>query len=185
MMNTLNWLDGLDGLAGGVTLIAALVFTAHSLGLGQVSVALLPLALAGAVAGFLPHNFYPARVFLGSSGSMLLGYALGTFSIFGGAKTATALLVLGIPILDVAWQILNRIQSGRSPFQADRRHLHHRLLEMGLSERGVVGIFYLVSLVFGGLALLLPSAQYKLVALTVLTGSALALLITAGRRSES
>lgn len=184
MMNTLNWLDGLDGLAGGVTLIAALVFTAHSLELNQISVALLPLALAGAVAGFLPHNFYPARVFLGTSGSMLLGYALGTFSIFGGAKTATALLVLGIPILDVAWQILNRVQRGLSPFQADRRHIHHRLLEMGLSHRKVVGIFYLVSLVFGGLALLLPSAQYKLVALTALAGSALALLISAGRRSE-
>ncbi|MGB9301276.1 MAG: MraY family glycosyltransferase, partial [Anaerolineae bacterium] len=108
MMNTVNWLDGLDGLAGGVTVIASVLLFVHSCRLGQYSVSLLPLALAGCVLGFLPFNFHPARVFMGTSGALFLGFALGSMAIIGGAKMATALLVMGIPILDVAWQIINR-----------------------------------------------------------------------------
>ncbi|MBI2845184.1 MAG: undecaprenyl/decaprenyl-phosphate alpha-N-acetylglucosaminyl 1-phosphate transferase [Chloroflexi bacterium] len=181
MMNTLNWLDGVDGLATGVSGIAAILFFIHALNLGQTSIALLPLALAGACLGFLPHNFSPARVFMGTAGSLFLGFTLGSLSIIGGAKAATALLVLGIPILDVAWQILFRLRHGRSPFLGDRGHLHHRLLDMGFSPRRVLLFFYLFALLFGGLALLLPSGIYKLYALLILGGMTLAVLLFASR----
>lgn len=184
MMNTVNWLDGLDGLAVGVTVIASAVLFLHSLRLGQASVSLLPLALAGSALGFLPYNFYPARLFLGSSGAYFLGYALGTLSIVGGAKVATALLVLGLPILDVAWQILYRLRRGVSPFQGDRRHLHHRLLDLGLSQRRVVLLFYLWSAIFGTLALLLPPGLYKLYTLSGLGLLGIGLLLLAVRRTE-
>lgn len=184
MMNTVNWLDGVDGLAAGVTVIASLVFFLHSWRLGQTSVSLLPLALAGAALGFLPHNFPPARVFMGTSGSLFLGFALGTLSIIGGAKAATALLVLGIPILDVAWQILFRLRHGCSPFVGDRGHLHHRLLDLGLPPRLVLLFFYLFSALFGVLALTLPSGLYKLYALVVLGVLTIAALFFAVRRTE-
>lgn len=183
-MNTLNWLDGVDGLAAGVTGIASLLFFIHSLSLGQVSVALLPLALAGACFGFLPHNFYPARVFMGTAGSLFLGFTLGNLSIIGGAKAATALLVLGIPILDVAWQILFRLRRGRSPFLGDRGHLHHRLLDMGFSPRQVLLFFYLFAALFGGLALLLPSGVYKFYALLALGILTVAVLFFASRTPQ-
>ena len=109
----------------------------HSSSLGQQSIALLALALAGASLGFLPHNFHPARIFLGG-GAYLLGYLLGTLSIIGGTKGATLLLVLGIPILDTAWQILRRLRRGRSPMEGERGHLHHRLFDLGLSQPRVV-----------------------------------------------
>ncbi len=181
MMNTINWLDGLDGLAAGITVIASLIFFAHSNRLGQVSIALLPLALAGCTLGFLPYNFYPARLFMGTSGALFLGFALGTLSIIGGAKAATALLVLGIPILDVAWQIVNRLRQRRSPLRGDRGHLHHRLLDMGISRRRVVLLFYLLCASFGGLALLLPPGLYKLYALLVLGVVAATVLFLASR----
>jgi UDP-GlcNAc:undecaprenyl-phosphate GlcNAc-1-phosphate transferase len=165
MMNTVNWLDGLDGLAGGVTVIASLLLFVHSYRMGQYSVSLLPLALAGCVLGFLPFNFHPARVFLGTSGALFLGFALGSMAIIGGAKMATALLVMGIPILDVAWQIINRLRLGHSPFRGDRGHLHHRLLDLGLSHERVVLIFYVVCAAFGALALILASGLQKLVVL--------------------
>lgn len=168
MMNTVNWLDGLDGLAGGVTAIAAFLLFIHTLRLGQYSLAPLCLALVGACLGFLPYNFHPAQVFMGDSGAMYLGYFLAILSIIGGAKIATALLVLGVPILDVAWVIIFRLSRGRSPLQADRGHLHHRLLDLGLSQVQIVLLFYGFCAGFGALALLLPSGLYKLLALTVM-----------------
>jgi UDP-GlcNAc:undecaprenyl-phosphate GlcNAc-1-phosphate transferase len=182
MMNTVNWLDGLDGLAGGVTLIASVLLFVHSYSLGQYSVALLPLALAGCVLGFLPLNFYPAKVFMGTSGAIFLGFALGALAIIGGAKMATALLVLGIPILDVAWQIINRLRLGHSPFSGDRGHLHHRLLDLGLSQRRVVLLFYLLCATFGALALILGSGLQKLLALLGMGVVALVVLVLLARR---
>jgi UDP-GlcNAc:undecaprenyl-phosphate GlcNAc-1-phosphate transferase len=182
MMNTVNWLDGLDGLAGGVTVIASILLFAHSYSLGQHSVALLPLALAGCVLGFLPFNFHPARVFMGTSGALFLGFALGGLAIIGGAKMATALLVMGIPILDVAWQIINRLRLHRSPFLGDRGHLHHRLLDMGLSQRRVVLIFYLLCATFGGLALVLASGLQKLLLLVGMGLVALVVLVRLAKR---
>lgn len=176
MMNTINFLDGLDGLAGGVTVIAGAVLLMHTYRLEQYSLALLPLALIGATLGFLVFNLPPARIFLGS-GAYVLGFALAVLSIIGGAKVATALLVLAIPILDVAWQIVNRVRAGRSPFAADRGHLHHRLYDMGLSTRAVLGLYYVLTGAFGALALLLPPGVYKLIALAVIGVGAAAVLV--------
>ncbi|HEM61236.1 MAG TPA: undecaprenyl/decaprenyl-phosphate alpha-N-acetylglucosaminyl 1-phosphate transferase [Chloroflexi bacterium] len=182
MMNTVNWLDGLDGLAGGVTVIASVLLFAHSYRLGQYSVSLLPLALAGCALGFLPFNFHPARVFMGTSGALFLGFALGTLAIIGGAKMATALLVMGIPILDVGWQIINRLRLGRSPFLGDRGHLHHRLLDLGFSHRHVVLLFYGLCAAFGALALILSSGFQKLLALLLMGILALVILVALARR---
>ncbi len=176
MMNTINWLDGLDGVAGGVALIASAILFFHTLELKQFSLALLPLALAGAVLGFMLFNFPPAKIFLGS-GAPLLGFILAVLSLIGGTKAGTALLVLAIPILDVAWQILNRVRAGHSPFEADRGHLHHRLYDLGVSNRAIVALYYALTAAFGILALSLPNGAYKLIALLVIGTLALAVLI--------
>nr|MDA8217500.1 MraY family glycosyltransferase [Dehalococcoidales bacterium] len=138
MINTLNLTDTMDGLAAGVATIAAFVLAAVSLQNGQVSIASLPLALAGATTGFLIFNFHPSRIIMGSAGSLFLGYILAVMAIIGGAKIATAVMVLGLPILDVVWVIISRLARGRSPFSGgDSAHLPHRLLAMGLSQRAV------------------------------------------------
>ena len=176
MMNTVNWLDGLDGLAAGVGFIAAALFAIHSYRLGQAEIALFPTALAGACLGLLPFNSHPARVFMGTAGAMTLGYALATLSILAPARLATALLVMGVPIVDVAWLIINRWRRGESPAHGGRDHLHYRLLALGLGQRQIVLLYYLFCLFFGGLALMLPSRLFKLVALLLLgAGTLLAL----------
>ena len=184
MTNTINMLDGLDGLAAGVTLIAGAILAIHTLELRQYSVALLPLALAGACCGFLPYNFHPARIFMGDSGAMTLGYLLAITAIIGGAKLASALLVLGIPILDGFWMVFYRRYSGSRSMQADRRHLHHRLLDLGLSQRQVVGLYYGVTAAFGAIALLAPDGNrlLKLGALGVLALLLAGVLIYVTRR---
>jgi UDP-GlcNAc:undecaprenyl-phosphate GlcNAc-1-phosphate transferase len=164
MINALNWLDTMDGLAGGVSLIGAFVlYGASLLQRGpegefpqQNTIALLGLALAGACAGFLAFNFPPARIFMGTGGSMFLGYALGVISIIGGAKIATAVLVLGLPLLDTALVILQRILGGRSPLQGgDSAHLVHQMHIAGLNVRQIVGIVYTLTALFGMLSLFL------------------------------
>jgi UDP-GlcNAc:undecaprenyl-phosphate GlcNAc-1-phosphate transferase len=165
MMNTVNWLDGLDGLATGVGAILCLVLAVHMHRVGQASVALLPLALLGALLGFLPYNFAPARVFLGSAGAFFLGYALGGLGLIAGGRVATVLLVMGVPIMDVAWQIFDRLRHRRPPTQADRGHLHFRLLDLGLSQRVIVLLYWAVCGLFGALALVTSSRVYKLLAL--------------------
>lgn len=169
MMNSLNWADGIDGLAGTITLVAGLVLFAHTYfrprGDPQFTISLLAIALVGAVAGFLPFNWHPARIIMGDCGAMFLGYALATISIIGGAKIATALLALGIPILDMAWLIVYRLVTGRNPWTADRGHLHHRLLDAGLSQPQVVLCFGGLTALFGALALALPSRGDKLAAM--------------------
>ncbi len=183
MINTVNWLDGLDGLAAGVTAIASLLFAIHAYSLGQTMVALFPLALAAACLGFLPFNFQPARVFMGSSGSMFLGFALASLSILAPAKVATALLVLGIPIIDVAWLTVQRWRRG-SPTQAGRDHLHYRLLDVGLSPRQIVLLYYLFCATFGVLALLIEDRLFKLVALAIMGSLTLTLLWWLARTSS-
>jgi len=171
MMNTMNWLDGLDGLAAGVTLIAsAMVFLNATVRLDppQTSLGPLPLALAGATLGFLVYNLRPGCIFMGSSGSYFLGYTLGALAIIGGAKIATVLLVMAIPVLDVAWQIISRLRRGQSPWQGDRGHLFFRLVDRGVPARRIVLAYYLLCLLFGGLALLLPAPLYKLLALLII-----------------
>lgn len=168
MMNTVNFLDGLDGLAAGVTAIASLLIFIHAtFQLNQVSVGLLPLALLGATLGFLIFNFYPSKIFMGS-GAYFLGYALGTLSIIGGAKMATILLVMGLPLIDVGWQIVNRLSRGKNPMLGDRGHLHFRLVDMGYSQRKIVLGYYAFSLLFGGIALITTSRLFKFLSLLVM-----------------
>ena len=190
MMNTVNWLDGLDGLAAGIAVIfSGILFLAMLQDTAthdpQVSLAPLPLALFGATLGFLPYNFYPAKVFMGSSGSLVLGYALGCLGIIGGAKMATVLLVLAVPIIDVAWLIVSRTRRGKSPFQGGRDHLHFRLLDLGLSQRQIVIGYYFISALFGALALLIEARIYKLLALGLLGMVTLVVLIVVAKKSES
>ncbi len=182
MINTVNWLDGLDGLAAGVVAIATAVFAIHMYREGQHSVALLPLALLGATLGFLPYNFHPAKVFMGSSGALFLGFALGSLSIMAGARMATVLLVLGLPILDAAWQIVNRLRRGRSSFRGDLGHLHFRLLDLGFSQRQIVVAYYLFCAFFGGLALVIASRLYKFYAIIGFGLVALAVLVALSPR---
>ena len=187
MMNTVNWLDGVDGLAAGVTAIAAILFAVHSYNLARVhepmrvNVALFPTALAGACLGFLPFNFYPARIFMGSAGAMTLGYTLATLSILAPARIATALLVMGIPIIDVAWLILSRWRRGVHPSQAGRDHLHFRLLDRGLSQRQIVALYYGFCAFLGSLALLMSSGLSKLLTLVVMVVLMVATLVWLSR----
>ena len=158
MINAVNLIDVMDGLAGGIAAVAALVLFLRSFWFGQYSIAALPLALLACLLGFLPRNFYPARVFMGSSGAILLGYWLAVTSVIGGAKVGTAFVVLGLPILDTAWVIVRRLARGRSPFRGgDQEHLPHRLHALGLSHLQTVLLLYAFVAVFGGLSLGLHS----------------------------
>ncbi len=153
MMNTVNLIDGLDGLAVGVVAITALFITLISFILGQQSIAVLAAIFTGAVLGFLPHNWNPAKIFMGDSGSMFLGLVLAVLSIMGGAKLALALMVIGVPVLDVAVVMISRIRRGQSPLHYDKSHLHYRLMATGLSVKQICYLFYGLALVFGLLAI--------------------------------
>lgn len=170
MMNTVNWLDGVDGLAGGIAFIAgAMLFinSAFRVTPPQTSVSLLPLALMGCSLGFVLYNFYPARIFMGG-GAQYLGYLLATLSIIGGAKMATILLVMGLPLIDVMWQVLNRLRQGKSPFEGDRGHVHFRLLDLGFSQRQIAIYYYFFCAFFGVLTLVTESQLFKFLALGVM-----------------
>ncbi len=165
--NAVNLIDGLDGLAGGTSFIAALTLAAVTwqqsslLGGFGMEVAGLALILAAATLGFLKYNFYPAKIFLGDTGSMFLGYALSTLAVMGVAKAATAIsvivpmVILGIPLLDVVFAILRRYQSHRPIFQPDKEHLHHRMMALGFSHKQTVLAIYVVNLLLGVSAFLL------------------------------
>ncbi|MGC9398535.1 MAG: glycosyltransferase family 4 protein [Anaerolineae bacterium] len=168
MIVTVNWLDGLDGLAVGVAAILSGVLFLHMVRMQQYSVAPQAVALLGAAVGFLAFNFHPAKIHLGSSGAFPLGYLLAALGLIAGARVATVLLVMWMPIVDVAWTILDRIRHGVQPFKGDRRHLHFRLRDAGLSTRTIVALYWSISALFGALALLLSSRLYKLLALGVL-----------------
>ncbi len=169
IINVINFLDGLDGLAAGVSFFAALsiFFLSLLLTVYQPATAFLSIVLAGSILGFIPYNFNPAKIFMGDSGSLFLGYALAILSIISGAKMATALLVLGFPIIDGLWVVARRIARHESPFRPDKTHLHHRLLSAGFSVRGAVILLWLISLVFGLLGII--STTYgKMVAIIIL-----------------
>jgi UDP-GlcNAc:undecaprenyl-phosphate GlcNAc-1-phosphate transferase len=179
MMNTINFVDGLDGLAGGVTTIAAVVLMVVSIILHQYVVAVLCAVFAGSVLGFLPYNWNPARIFMGDSGAMFLGFSLAVLANIGGAKVATVLLLLGIPVLDVALVILQRLRGGRGAMHYDMHHLHHKLLESGFSPRQIVLIYYSLTGFFGlvaVLALILPGAFPVIFSISI-AGASLAHLI--------
>lgn len=155
LMNVLNWFDGIDGLTPGISIITLVVLGILSINpeVNQPATAMLCAILAGSVLGFLPYNWFPAKIFLGDSGSMFLGLAIGVFSIISGAKLATAALVLGVPIIDAFWVIIKRISQKKSPFYADKSHLHHQFLEAGFNQKQTVLIIYAISAGFGIIAL--------------------------------
>lgn len=184
IINAVNWFDGLDGLAAGVGTIALLLFAWHSYRLEQTTVAAFPLALAGALLGFLPFNFAPAGLFLGTAGVFLLGYNLATLSILSPAKFSTVLLVLAVPILDSAWLVVDRLRHGHNPFQGDRGHLHFRLSDAGLGTRRIVLGYYIVAAVFGLVAIVAPSGLVKLVTWLMLGTAVLGLLIWLSRSPQ-
>lgn len=168
LVNTVNISDGLDGLAAGICFMAALLLFWSATCIDQVPAAHLTLALAGALLGFLVFNFPPARVFMGDSGSMFLGYIIGGLSIMGLLKTATILglvfplLVMGMPVTDLTFAIIRRKLRGQSMAAADRGHLHHRLLDAGLTQRQAVLSMYGISACFGVSAVLGAKGQWIL-----------------------
>lgn len=161
MVNAINFLDGLDGLVAGVTVIASITLILVSLWHNQYLVAITMCALAGATAGFLPFNYNPARIFMGDGGSLFIGFVLASAAVMGTEKKAVAisliipLLVLALPILDTAAAIVRRVRRGAPLFGADREHVHHQLIGLGLSQRQAVNLIYVVCGLLGVLALAL------------------------------
>ncbi len=185
--NTINLIDGLDGLACGISLIAAtsLMFIAYRY--NNMQIAMTAAILAGACLGFLPYNFNPAKIFMGDTGALLLGFILSYISIEGVMKSAAMItivipiIILGVPIFDTTFAMLRRKLSGRSMVSADKGHLHHRLIHRGLSQKQTVLSLYAVSIVFGILANIVSrmTAQNAMIAslMIVAVVSVIALMI--------
>lgn len=169
MMFTTKLLDGLDGLATSIGSVGALMvlLLAGTTAFFQPDVVVLASIVLGVFLGFLVWNVHPAKIFLGEGGALLVGFLLGAMAIISGGKIATLLLVMGVPILDVAWVMIRRVKSKKSLSKGDRLHLHHRLYDLGLNQRQVVAIYTVLALGFGLLTLVLPSFA-KLIALAVL-----------------
>lgn len=158
--NAINLIDGLDGLAAGISLISALTILCIAILLGRNTTAFLTAILSGAILGFLPYNFNPASIFMGDTGAQLLGFLLAAISIKGAIKSAATftiavpIIILGIPIFDTLFAMIRRKLNGKPIMQGDRGHLHHRLLDMGLSQRKTVIIMYGISIVLGMIAII-------------------------------
>ena len=159
MMNVINLLDGMDGLAAGISAIAGATFAVLALELGRPEAAVLSAIVAGACLGFLRHNFYPARIFMGDSGSHLLGFILATVAIQGSLKTAATvalifpLIVLAVPLLDTSFVIAKRLKYGRPLTEPTPWHLYHRFRNIGFTQRRAAIYFYVWGLVLAGAAL--------------------------------
>ncbi|MDD6308839.1 MAG: MraY family glycosyltransferase [Clostridia bacterium] len=182
--NAVNLVDGLDGLAAGVSSIACMSLFCIALLVGEQEVALITAALAGACFGFLPYNFNPAKIFMGDTGSTFLGFILSSVSIMGLFKSyavisiAVPFLVLGLPLFDTGFAIVRRMAAGKPIMSPDREHLHHKVLDMGFSQKKTVGIIYLMCTVLGLCAVVLVSNGVLQAVLLVL-GVILAALIAA------
>lgn len=164
VINMLNFSAGVDGQMPGIALIALVVIFAASLRFlqadpDQIIVAQLALIGAGTTAAFLFYNFYPAKIFPGDSGSYFLGFLIAVCAILSGAKVGTAILVMTVPLVDGVFTIFRRAASGQSPFTGDRKHLHHRLLEIGWGQRRIALFYWLLCAILGAIALLLPTSQ--------------------------
>jgi len=159
LTNAINLIDGLDGLATGISFLSVYFLTLTAIGLNRTYLLPFLVPLLGATLGFLRYNFHPARIFLGDAGSMLLGFLIAVISFQGFAKRITfftlliPILLLGIPILDTALSFARRILAGRNPFSADRDHIHHKLIRLGLTQVQTVSILYLVCAALGILSL--------------------------------
>lgn len=179
MANAINWIDGLDGLAAGVSGIAAMVMLVVTLFMNQPAAGLIAAALAGGALGFLRYNFNPAQIFMGDGGAYFMGFTLAGVGIIGLVK-ATAVtsvllpyIILAVPILDASSVIVTRLRLGKAPWSADKRHLHHRLMEAGLSHRLIVLFIYTLTLWVGSLALAfagIPSGLTYTLGATLLLG---------------
>ncbi len=162
--NSINLIDGLDGLACGVSAISSMSFLVISLVLRQVNVAVLLAAILGACLGFIPYNLNPARIFMGDTGALLLGYVLSTISVIGLFKFyaiisfTVPLLALALPIFDTCFAIIRRLLKGQNPMSPDRGHFHHRLIDMGLSQKQSVAVLYSISAVLGLSAVLITTS---------------------------
>ena len=166
--NIINLIDGLDGLASGVVAICAAALLFLSFVRGGMDAAIVAMALVGVCGGFLFFNFYPAKIFLGDSGSLVLGFGLGLVSLFGVVR-ATALISLlipvviaGVPVIDTFAAIVRRLRSGQPVFKADKEHVHHRFINLGLSQRTTVLVIYGFSIVLAVLAVLIAQDQSAL-----------------------
>jgi UDP-GlcNAc:undecaprenyl-phosphate GlcNAc-1-phosphate transferase len=184
MQNSMNFIDGLDGLSGGISLLAALTLGVIALPTSPL-LAALSFTLAGALAGFLRFNFYPASIYMGTSGILAVAYALAVLALLGTAKIAAALLILGVPIVDALFVIVGRIAAGRSPYTPDESHIHRRLLSYGFSHRGSVLVLYALTAALSLLALLLTESAtlYAFMGLLVVLGAAIAYLSRATERT--
>ena len=162
--NSVNLIDGLDGLANGVSAISATTVLVISLLVSDIQVAIAMAALVGACVGFMPYNMNPAKMFMGDTGATFLGYILATMSIQGLFKSwaiisfAVPFLILGLPIFDTSFAFIRRIAHGQSPMQADRGHVHHRLIDMGLNQKQAVATLYVISAILGLSAVVLTTS---------------------------
>lgn len=162
--NAVNFIDGLDGLAAGVSAISTAALTVIALMVAETNVAIILSALFGACLGFLPYNMNPAKIFMGDTGATFLGFMLATLSVTGLFKMyaiisfAVPFLILGVPIFDICFAFLRRIAKGQSPMTADRGHFHHRLIDMGFSQKQSVAIAYMLTAILGLAAVLLTSS---------------------------
>ena len=184
MQNSMNFIDGLDGLSGGISLFAAVTLGVIALPTSPL-LAALSFTLAGALAGFLRFNFYPASIYMGTSGILAVAYALAVLALLGTAKVAAALLILGVPIIDAFFVIVGRIVAGRSPYTPDESHIHRRLLSYGFSHRGSVLVLYALTAALSILALLLTGSAtlYAFMGLLVVLGGVVAYLSRATERT--
>ncbi len=162
--NAVNLIDGLDGLACGVSTISSMTMLIIALLVAEPRVAVMMAVLSGACIGFLPYNLNPAKIFMGDTGSTFLGFILATVSVQGMFKMYTIIsfvvpfLMLGLPIFDTAFAFIRRIAHGQSPMRPDRSHVHHRLIDMGFSQKQAVGILYVISAILGLSAVLLTTS---------------------------
>lgn len=184
--NTVNLIDGLDGLAAGISSIAALSLAYVAYLNEQTTVAILLMILAGSLLGFLPYNFNPAQIFMGDTGSLLVGFILAVISVEGVIKSATTIavaipvLALGVPIFDTTFAIIRRLINGRPIMEADKGHLHHRLLDQGLSQRQTVLVLYFISMLLGASAIVISDSS-KLGAYLILAAVSLGIFMGALR----
>lgn len=161
--NAVNLIDGLDGLACGVSTISSMTLMVIALIVAEPDVAILTAALAGGCLGFLPYNLNPAKIFMGDTGSTFLGFILAVVSIQGLFKFYTIIsfavpfLMLGLPIFDTCFAILRRVSKGQSPMKPDRGHIHHRLIDMGFSQKQAVAMLYVISAILGLSAVVLTT----------------------------
>ena len=162
--NAVNFIDGLDGLAVGVSAISTAALIVIALLVSEINIAMILVALFGACLGFIPYNMNPAKIFMGDTGATFLGYILATLSVTGLFKLYTIIsfavpfLILGVPIFDICFAFLRRIAKGQNPMVADRGHVHHRLIDMGFSQKQSVAIAYMLTAILGLAAVLLTSS---------------------------